>query len=338
MPSLNVRGITLGDVAAAAGLLAARQARDRARIPFLGAALATPARAEEVIRPWLDDRHHSGVVAERSGEVVGYLFGEEMLLKPEDMAYQFILPHSIGIGVMEHALAEGEDATVVYRAMYAALSADWVRRGFFDHDWAIVAGDAGVQEAVVSLGFGRHITAATRPASDPVPGAASTSIEVHLAGAEDIDVVFALEETLNHHHSLAPMFWPILHTTDAATRAMNLGVLQAGETPYFVAYEGGKPVGMQTFLKPGFTPPIVEQDGDIYLFNGIVEPDVRSGGVGTAILKHALGWLGDRGYRTCSLHFAAQNFSGGPFWLSNGFVPVEHTMRRHIDERVAWAR
>ncbi len=36
------------------------------------------------------------------------------------------------------------------------------------------------------------------------------------------------------------------------------------------------------------------------------------------------------------LHFDA-DFAGARFWLGNGFRPVEHRLRRHIDERVAWA-
>ena len=48
-------------------------------------------------------------------------------------------------------------------------------------------------------------------------------------------------------------------------------------------------------------------------------------------------WAATNGYHTCTLHFASQNPSGGPFWLGHGFVPIEYTMERRVDERVAWA-
>ena len=45
----------------------------------------------------------------------------------------------------------------------------------------------------------------------------------------------------------------------------------------------------------------------------------------------------DKGYDHVALHFASPNIQGAAFWQSSGFRPVEYGMRRHIDERVAWA-
>ena len=146
-----------------------------------------------------------------------------------------------------------------------------------------------------------------------------------------------LAETLALHHTLAPMFWPFLHTTDAAARAFNLQELEQNTTPYFIAYQDGKLAGAQTFLRPGFTPGPVDHTHDIYLYEGVVQPDARSGGVGTALLAHSMRWAAEQGYQTCTLHFASGNFSGAPFWLGHGFQPVEHTMERRVDERIAWA-
>jgi hypothetical protein len=51
-----------------------------------------------------------------------------------------------------------------------------------------------------------------------------------------------------------------------------------------------------------------------------------------------MAWASGAGYTTCTLHFASENYSGGPFWLKHAFVPVEHTMERRVDERIAWGR
>ena len=95
---------------------------------------------------------------------------------------------------------------------------------------------------------------------------------------------------------------------------------------------------MQSFLKPGFTPPIIKGDTNVYLFEGIVARDTRGGGIGTALLKESMAWASRSGFESCTLHFASGNPLGAPFWLGHGFVPVEHTMANVVDERVAWGR
>ena len=52
----------------------------------------------------------------------------------------------------------------------------------------------------------------------PVDAAHFADIEVHRAGAEDIDVVMRLSDQLMAFHSRPPMFWPFLRTADVAAR------------------------------------------------------------------------------------------------------------------------
>ena len=305
---------------------------------MLSATLGTTGGATELVSKAAANPKLLRAVAERDGRAVGFMFGEEMLLPPDHFASQWIRPESADIGVESHAVAEGEDVTDVYRSLYAFLAERFLARGLFVHRVHIVP-DADVQEAWVSLGFGRHLTAAVRATEAPVPAADSATIEVHQAGSEDIEVVMGLADTLNKHHLGSPMFWPILPAPQPAAREYNLGQLADTETnPHFVAYRDGRPVAMQTFNKPGFIPPIVEQEGNIYLFEGVVEPDVRTGGVGAALLDRTMAHLREKGIPWCTLHFASGNPQGAPFWLKNGFIPVEHEMERHVDERVAWAR
>ena len=82
---------------------------------------------------------------------------------------------------------------------------------------------------------------------------------------------------------------------------------------------------------------IVDQSKDVYLFEGIVANGVRGGGIGGTLLRHSMDWARQAGHQTCTLHFAPANSLGAPFWLGHGFVPVEHTMERVIDSRVALA-
>ena len=333
----SVRPIVQSDLPAISELLAARHRADATRLAFLEPALSEPAGARAVLEALVRNPRADGVVAEEHGSIIGFLFGERMDLAPTDMASLFIPPHSVALPIEGHAVAAGSDATVVYRAMYAALAGRWASDGYFIHRAAIPAGDAVTQEAWVSLGFGRYLTAATRPTT-PVKGHARAGVDIRRASPEELDDVMFLAEELNAHHSRSPMFWPVLGTTEDSARAFNAAALRSATVPYFVAYEAGVPVGMQTFLRPGFTPPIINQSHDVYLFEGIVSESVRGSGMGTALLSHAMEWARSEGTQSCTLHFASGNPTGGPFWLGQGFVPVEHTMERRLDERIAWAK
>jgi GNAT superfamily N-acetyltransferase len=260
-----------------------------------------------------------------------------MTFSPTEYPSMFIPPHSISIPVYGHAVEAGEPQFPVYRAMYAELAASWVRRGFFDHQVHIFTGDPELQEAWVTLGFGRHTTSGVRPVSTPVDGTGSAEIEVRQSSTEDIDVVMSLSDTLMKFHSQSPMFWPFLDEPHAAAREHQLESLAEAGNAYFIAYEHGRPVAMQSYLVPGFRPAIVQRDRTVYLYEGVVEPAGRGRGVGTALLRHGMAWAREQGHEFCNLHFASGNPSGAPFWLAHGFVPVEYAMVRHIDERVAWA-
>ena len=90
-------------------------------------------------------------------------------------------------------------------------------------------------------------------------------------------------------------------------------------------------------LAPGAVGPLVAPERTVYLYQGIVSPDARRGGVGAALLANGVAWARDQGYEHIALHYATPNISGARFWQSSGFRPVEYRMARHVDERIAWA-
>jgi GNAT superfamily N-acetyltransferase len=336
--SFEIRPANQADAAAFAGLLAQRHRRDASRVSALSPRYSEPDAWRSMTEALLQNPRADAVVAVRGETPVAFLAGERMLLSPTDFASQFIPPHSVQIGLEGHAVATGEDAITLCRAMYAVLARQWVDAGFFTHRIAVVPGDADLQEAWVALGFGRYMSAATRPTANPVPLPRARRLTIERASPEDIEDVLALADSLNAWHWQSPMFWPVLPAPEPAARQFNAMALRNADVPYFVAYEEGRPVGMQTFLRPGFTPPIVEHATDVYLFEGVVSDDARGGGIGAGLLAHSMAWARSAGYSTCTLHFASGNPSGAPFWLGHGFVPVEHTMERTIDARVTWAR
>ncbi|MGI8926887.1 MAG: GNAT family N-acetyltransferase [Tepidiformaceae bacterium] len=336
MANLSVRPLQPADLDPIAALLAARHARDSANLPAMDPALLDPGACASVLAAALGDQRSNGAVAVRDGAIIGFLLGERMLLPPDHVFARYIAPHSISMGITSHAVAAGEDAVTVYRELYAALAEGWAGEGFFVHTANIPAGDADVQEAWVALGFGRTTTAAVRDTS-AVPASMPAGVEVHQAGPEDIGAIVALSGALERHHAGGPIFWPVLHDADRAVHAAHVHTLADPGNAHFVAYREGTALGMQTFWKPGFTPSTVSPRESIYLYEGVVDSEVRSGGVGSALLAHSLDWCREQGYDWCCLHYASANPSGAPFWQRQGFVAVEYIMQRHIDERIAWA-
>jgi GNAT superfamily N-acetyltransferase len=321
----------------AARLLAARHTRDRSREPALPAALEAPAAVRPPLERLFRQPWAAGVLALRDGEAVGFLLASAILPSPRHFLAQFFPPRSIAIPYHGHALAPDEDASL-YRELYAALAGDWVDRGFFDHFIQVPAQDAAAREAWDSLGFARELICAAREAERPVAAAdRSAAIEVHQAEPEDIEVIEALGEALWQHHVGSPIFAPHLREAQGDAREQTLELLADPANAHFVAYRDGQPLGMQTFMAPGFLSPLETPEACVYLFQGVVYPQARRGGVGRALLAHAMGWAREQGHRWCALHFAAANLSGASFWLANDFRPLEYRLHRRIDERIAWA-
>lgn len=159
-----------------------------------------------------------------------------------------------------------------------------------------------------------------------------------MAHGEDYPAIEALGEELTLHHARSPIFNPYVRESDEASHAFIKGLLQDPEAnAHWVGYDGGRAVGMNTFMQPFFLSPMTVPDRTIYLFLGVVAQDARQGGVGSAILSQGVTWARDAGYDHIALHFATANISGARFWQSSGFGPIEYGMRRRVDERIAWA-
>jgi GNAT superfamily N-acetyltransferase len=248
----------------------------------------------------------------------------------------FFPPRGVSSAYNAHAARAGMvyDA---YRAMYAVLADYYVEKGFFDHSVNLPASDEEAREAWVSLGFGRTMACAIRGV-DPAARAAASGIELQQAGGEDASVIFTLNDELAIHHARSPIFNPLMRESDEASHEFQKNLLADPDTnAHWVAYEDGRAVGMNTFMGPLFLSPMTLPDRTVYLFQGMVTQDAQRGGVGTAILSRAVAWAREKGYEHIALHFASANLQGAKFWQSSGFKPVEHGMRRHVDERIAWA-
>lgn len=320
----------------AADLLAARHARDRMREPSLPDAFESPEAVLPFVEKQYGDGTSPGVIAMRDGEPTGFLLPNAVLPGPRTFQAHFLPPRTMYIPYQSHGLADGEDASL-YRELYAALAGTWVHRGYYNHFINVPHEDAAAREAWDSIGFGRHVTFVTRDAAIPVEGAQPSDLEIHQAGEEDASVIAGLNELLWEHHALSPVFNPHLRESAASWRELSQELLSDPGNAHFVAYRDGQPVAMNTFMKDDFVSPMQIPERCVYLFQGIVDPAARGGGIGRALFGHAMRWAIEQQYRWCALHFYSANLSAASFWLGNGFRPVEHRLGRRVDERIAWA-
>ena len=342
---VTVRDATSADLEACAALLAARHRRDRARMAMLPPAFEDEARCAELLGPLLADPLAGGAVAEAGGEVVAFACGLRALHAADHWLAQYFPPRVVGISFHGHATAEGIDREAAYRALYGHLSDRWVAAGFFNHRVDFFADDDELREIWFRMGFGAVTTYAGRDVSPTEPAPLGDGIEIRRATPEDHAEVDRLEAVNGRFHHAGPVFWPFLwEDVRASASGLSKYALERDRHGIFLATrtsEDGVPetLGMQMlFAGMAFGPPAATPERAAYLFHGIVEPDLRGGGVGSALLARSLEWARDSGHDYITLHYASMNPLGGPFWESRGFETIAYSAERRIDDRVAWAR
>ena len=337
-----VRDAVASDLEGCAALLAGRHARDRARTAVLPERYESAEACVELLASLFGSGTANGAVAESRGELVGFMFGQRTTPAADHWLAQYLPPRSIGVPVQGHAVIAGVDPLRVYGSLYAELAVGWTEGGFFRHRVGIPAGDPEQRDVWFELGFGAAITYAGRDVG-PVGGAAVPSgVSIREATTEDQREVERLEQLNARFHNQSPVFWPYVWD-DVAESASGLTgyALDREHSAAFLAVRGAETIGMQLLFSGDairLGSPLSTQEQSVYLNHGIVDPEVRGGGVGTALLERSLSWARETGYGQMTLHYATMNPSGGPFWQRHGFEPLEYAVERQVDERVAWAR
>ncbi len=336
MTPLQVRPFERSDVAAAAELLAARFAAAQKDEAALAPGAADTESCRAALAALLESRLAQGALASSAGRPVGYWIGVRNLPAPDAAPAYFSPPYSVGTPLHGHALAAGENALEVYRALYAFLAERWVAEGFLVHSFGALDVERDVHDAAVSLGFGRHFTAALRGV-EPLAEPTRSDLDIVRATEGELPDVLGLLAEQRAFHARAPMFLPDLRVLHEAQEGLARWALAQPRCPTFVAYRDGRPLGMTLFAPSSFVSAALRDDATVYLFQGVVSERERGGGVGAALLQHAFSWMRADGVTRCALHFLTANPSGPAFWTGHGFRPVEHFLSRTIDPRMAWS-
>lgn len=327
---LEIVPFTGEHLAAAAEMVAANYRKERLLEPALPARFETVEALRERLRHFADGR--AGVVAIRDGTLAGFLAG---LLMPERglrLAYAPDCGHAVAPDCAQSGWPEGGRAT--YRALYAALAPRWVANGYFEHAVSFLAGDRVAADAWFSLGFGVFGVDALRDLS-PVEAPAA-AVDIRRATEDDVDLVIDLTVGLQRHLAASPIFMPMLRYR---SREYFRRWLADPATPIWLAYLDGRAAG---HIKMG---PVDAEyasmphagEATVAISGAFAWEDLRSRGIGTALLKHALGWARAEGYCACAVDFESANIVGMDFWRRSGFRAVDYAVWRHVDERIAWA-
>lgn len=343
MATITVRDFRASDLQAAAELLAASHGRAEASSGLavrLGDRFFEPRACRQIVEQLVASPRSSAVVAEDGGVVRGFLAGERQLFAPEDFASIYAEPRSTNIPLHGHAVAGDSDAAALYGVMFASLSATWAARGHFIHNVAIRAGDGAAGEAWAGLGFGRKSLCGLRSTQTSDQASCyDDDIGIEEIRGRDDKVLESFHRKLMMFQTEAPMFWPYVGDSDARVRNVRRDAMVSGQGIAYVARDrDGEALGALLFVPSVFLSPLLVCEKMVYLWEGFVEEDHRASGVGTRLLDFALAALRERGLLWCAVHYVSGNPRGGRFWPARGFQPVEIVLRRHVDERVAWAR
>ena len=306
----------------AAVLVSVRYRAERKYNRSLPPAFEDPASIAPRLQDYANNR--AGVAAVRDGRLAGFLLGLLVLNIGRRLAW---------VPDWGHA-ADSNNSREIYRALYAELAPRWVNDGYFTHAITVFSHEQTVSDAWFSLGFGQTTVDAFRDLS-PAEGPAA-DVEIHRATSLDIDPVIDLVVALRRHLASAPAFIPLITHRE---RQWTQQWLADSNNAMWLAYYDSEPVALMGFQPSGSNARVMPvSDKNTVAFNrAFTREDLRSRGIGTALLNHALEWARTAGYTNCSVDYESTNIAGSRFWEAKGFKPVCYSLVRHIDERIAWA-
>ena len=323
----------------AAALLAARHRQDRTWVQELPPRFEDPDADGAVLQKICAQDGMEGVAALRDGSLVGFMLGEPVLGVPTATWAGAMRPRSAEIPYAGFAAESGDGR--LYRSMYAALAAEWLNQGITTHYISIPA-NRDTAETWSDLGFGRLIEMGVR---DTEPSATThltqaRDIEVRRATAADQEAIQTLMTEMLRAWSSPPAFIPFLPETTAARRQFIAELSADPACPHWLAFAGGRVVGMHVFTEPASAhwnvSTLQSPPQSVYLFLASTLPEERSRGVGAALLAHTMAWAREAGYARCAAHYVTAT-RAATFWRGLGFRPASHWLSRSIDERALWA-
>ncbi|WP_432940182.1 N-acetyltransferase family protein [Kribbella sp. CA-253562] len=318
MGEVGVRAFGAGDLDGAARLLVERHVEHRRRHPLLRWDFEDVKLARVAVTEAWELEGASGAVAERGGEIVGYLLGA-----PKGKVW--------GPNVwVEAAGVAARDAEVV-RDLYGVAAARWVDEGR-TAQYVVVPDDARLIDAFFRLGFGaQHAHALRGPFDAEVKVPAG--LTVRRAERRDVQALAELDLVLPRHQGLSPVFSAgEVPSLEEAVADWDESV-DDPEFATFVAEVNGRVVGSAigcSLEKSSTHQGVARPDNAGFLGFAAVFPEDRGHGAGRVLGETVLKWCADVGYDSVVTDWRVTNLLSSRTWPRLGFVPTFQRLHRLI--------
>ncbi len=306
-------------LADAAALACSRYRALRERVPLMPTRFQDP----DTILPMLRDLSGQapGVVAVRGGRIAGFLIA---YLLPNFRGKQSVYAPEWANG------ADMDSSRRIYEALYAALSAQWVKAGYCTHLLSIMSHDEDGLEGWRWLGFGLLAADGVRDL-EPVPGGGA-GVDLRRAGPDDSHSVKTLLEALRRHMAAAPTY---LYQEDAIGAQDSEIWLADPVHAIWLAYQGKDTVACMVQAPANSRASVLINDqGTTSIVAAYTKETARGTGIASALLDRVLSWGREQGYQRCAVDWEPMNVLATRFWMRH-FQPVSYALVRHVDERLA---
>jgi GNAT superfamily N-acetyltransferase len=168
---------------------------------------------------------------------------------------------------------------------------------------------------------------AVRPAGRPSPTSTQAGLVIRAAGPDDLDAVAELELGVVRYDAHFGGSIP-RPATEALVRAETQAALAKRPGWTWLAEQDGQPVALTVVEPPAaatWIAGMTRTGATAYLQTMFVRPGERSGGIGTALVRHVHGELDARGIDLTLLHYSQVNPLSAPFWHRMGYRPLWST-------------
>ncbi len=216
----------------------------------------------------------------------------------------------------------------LYQRMYMHLSQEWVNNHIHLQMIGHFAHDKVLQETLYQLGFGAILAERLRDCST-----LNHSYEVVIQEEKDVSKLLNIQIEHNAYYSKAPIF--ILKPISPHEVLDELEAHDRQGDAFLVYYEQEEPcaymiVGNSTIDGEGF---LLQNTNTAQIKSAYAKPDIRSKGIGKALLQRAIEWSQAHGYERIFVEHETANFSGSIFWQKH-FNPYLYFSMRYVDNTI----
>jgi len=261
----------------------------------------------------------NGVAAIQGDRLVGFLTGWQMPA--------FRGKRSVYSPEWANA-ADLDDSAHIYEELYSHLGATWLAGNYIAHYISLFPNDVRALQAWNWMGFGMFAIDAIRglkPIQDT-----TADVQIKRATSADLAQVIELQDALWQYMKGSPIFL----FSEKRERAYYEEWLGNPGKVVWLAYSNDEPVA---FMRLGPADEdvctIIVDEKTTSIYAAFTKEKVRSAGIATALLDHALKSARQSGYKRCAVPFEPMNLLGSRFWLKY-FKPVCYSLLRIVDDRL----